>query len=199
MTLEGIDRSGKSTQARLLVEALGPSALAVREPGGTELGERVRGLIKDPATAPSPQAEALLFAAARSQLVSERVEPRLAEGLTVVCDRFLDSSLAYQGVARGLGVDAVRAINRFGIGDLAPDLTLLLDIDPLVAGRRAGEVDRFEAEGLRLQGKVRDAFRELARTEPGRWRIIEAGRDEALVHAEALELMKEALAASRSA
>jgi len=199
VTLEGIDRSGKSTQARLLAEALGHSALAVREPGGTELGERVRGLIKDPSTAPSPQAEALLFAAARSQLVSERVEPGLAEGLTVVCDRFLDSSLAYQGVARGLGVDAVRAINRFGIGDLAPDLTLLLDIDPLVAGRRAGEVDRFEAEGLRLQRKVRDAFRELARAEPGRWRIIEAGRDEALVHAEALELMKEALAASRSA
>lgn len=199
MTLEGIDRSGKSTQARLLAEAFGHSALAVREPGGTELGERVRGLIKDPSTAPSPQAEALLFAAARSQLVSERVEPGLAEGLTVVCDRFLDSSLAYQGVARGLGVDAVRAINRFGIGDLAPDLTLLLDIDPLVAGRRAGEVDRFEAEGLRLQGQVRDAFRELARTEPGRWHVIEAGRDEALVHAEALELVKEALAASRSA
>ncbi|MDQ3587153.1 MAG: dTMP kinase [Actinomycetota bacterium] len=196
VTLEGIDRSGKSTHARLLAESLGPSALAVREPGGTELGERVRGLVKDPSTAPSPQAEALLFAAARSQLVSERVEPGLARGLTVVCDRFLDSSLAYQGAARGLGVDAVRAINRFGIGDLKPDLTLLLDLDPLAAGRRAGDLDRFEAEGLRWQRRVRDAYRALARADPARWRVIEADRHEAFVHAEALELVKRALSPS---
>ncbi|HLM28108.1 MAG TPA: dTMP kinase, partial [Thermoleophilaceae bacterium] len=162
VTLEGIDRSGKSTQARLLAEALGPDAVTVREPGGTEVGERVRALVKDPSAAPSPQTEALLFAAARAELVSEVILPALDRDLIVVCDRFLDSSLAYQGAARDLGIDAVRAINRFGIGPLAPDLTVLLDIQPAEAARRAGALDRFEAEGLGLQERVLEAFHALA-------------------------------------
>lgn len=196
VTLEGIDRSGKSTQARLLAEALGPDVVAVREPGGTALGEQVRSLVKDPLTSPTPQAEALLFAAARAQLASEVIEPALARGLTVVSDRFLDSSLAYQGAARGLGIDGVRGINRFGIAELEPDLTLLLDLDPAAAGARAGEDDRFEGEGQALQERVLEAYRTLARVEPERWRVVDAGRDEAAVHEEILALVSRAARAS---
>jgi dTMP kinase len=194
VTLEGIDRSGKSTQAHLLAETLGPQAITVREPGGTEVGERVRAIVKDPSTAPNPRAEALLFAAGRAQLASEVVEPGLSRGLTVVCDRFLGSSLAYQGAARGLGVDEVRAINRFGIGTLAPDLTILLDIEPTQAAQRAGVTDRFEAEGPGLQARVREAFLDLARTEPGRWRVVDGSRDETSIHAEILALVQQAAA-----
>ena len=190
LTLEGIDRSGKSTQARLLVEALGDSAVGLREPGGTEVRERVRAMVKDPSADPSSRAEALLFAAARAQLAAEVIEPALMRGLTVVCDRFLDSSLAYQGGARGLGVDEVYAINRFGIGDLTPDLTLLLDLDPGAAAERGGELDRFEAEGLRLQQQVLETYRALARAEPERWRVVDAGRPADAVHTEILELVR---------
>ena len=142
--------------------------------------------------APSPRTEALLFAAARAELGSQVIEPALAQGLTVICDRFLDSSLAYQGAARGLGVEEVGGINRFGIGALAPDLTILLDLAPAAARARAGEPDRFEAEGLRLQERVLDAYRALARAEPTRWRVVDATRDEGAVHVEILELVGQA-------
>ncbi len=104
ITLEGIDRSGKTTQARMLCEALGDQAVDVREPGGTEVGERVRDILKDPGLEIGPRTEALLFAAARAELCRQVIRPALAEGRVVVCDRFVDSSLAYQGEARGLGV-----------------------------------------------------------------------------------------------
>src|SRR5918996_4818374 len=144
VTLEGIDRSGKTTQARLLCDALGDEALAVREPGGTEVGERVRELLKDPAVEIGGEAEALLFAAARAELVARVIRPALAEGRVVVSDRYLDSSLAYQGAARGLGVDEVERINRFATGGLAPALAILLGIRAAAAGARAGGSDRFE-------------------------------------------------------
>ena len=147
VTFEGIDRSGKTTQARLLGEALGADGLGVREPGGTEAGERVRSILKDPAVPLSPEAEALLFAAARAELVADVILPALASGQVVVSDRFLDSSLAYQGGARGLGIDDVSAVNRFATRGLRPDLTFLLEISPADAGLRAGESDRFEDEG----------------------------------------------------
>ena len=192
VTLEGIDRSGKSTQARLLAEALEPDVVAVREPGGTAVGEQVRALVKDASRAPSPRAEALLFAAARAELVYEVIEPALERGITVICDRFLDSSLAYQGAARRLGVDEVRAINRFGVGGLAPDLTFLLDLGPGEAARRTGEVDRFEVEGAGLQELVLEAYRALAAAEPQRWRVIDARGDEARVHRELLAAVRRA-------
>jgi dTMP kinase len=194
VTFEGIDRSGKTTQARMLCEALGDDAVAVREPGGTAVGERVRDLLKDPAVEMGAEAEALLFAAARAELVAQVIRPALANGRVVVSDRFLDSSLAYQGHARGLGVDGVERINRWATGGLVPDLTLLLWIEPAAAAARAGETDRFEDEGDALQGAVFDAYEELAAADPGRWRRIEAARAPDQVHAEVLAAVEAARA-----
>jgi len=186
VTLEGIDRSGKTTQAALLLEALGEDAVGVREPGGTPAGERVRQVLKDPALALSAEAEALLFAAARAELVSDVIRPALEAGRVVVSDRYLDSSLAYQGSARGLGVEEVERVNRFATGGLEPDLTILLDLDPAAAAARAGEQDRFEQEGAALQRRVHAAYRRLAAAQPRRWRRVEADRDPAEVHADVL-------------
>jgi dTMP kinase len=186
VTFEGIDRSGKSTQARLLTEALGDEALGVREPGGTPAGERVRDLLKDAAVPLGAEAEALLFAAARAELVARVIRPALEDGRVVVSDRFLDSSLAYQGGARGLGVDEVKRINRFATGGLAPDLTFLLEIEPAAAAARAGESDRFEDEGLALQAAVLEAYERLVAADPDRWRRIDATRSPEQVHADVL-------------
>jgi len=193
VTFEGIDRSGKTTQARLLIDALGDEALGVREPGGTAVGERIRALLKDPEAELSPQAEALLFAAARAELVASTIRPALAAGRVVVSDRFLDSSLAYQGAARGLGVDEVERVNDFAIAGLRPDLTLLLDIDPATAARRStDEGDRFEQEGAALQRQVAAAYDQLVDAGPGRWRRIAADRDPAAVHADVLAAVEAA-------
>jgi dTMP kinase len=186
VTFEGIDRSGKTTQARLLCEALGADALGVREPGGTEAGERVRAILKDQSISLAPETEALLFAAARAELVSEVILPALAEDRVVVSDRFLDSSLAYQGGARGLGIEDVERVNRFATRALRPDVTFLLEIDPAEAAARAGERDRFEEEGATLQEAVMAAYQRLIELEPGRWRRIDATRSPEEIHAEVL-------------
>ncbi len=192
ITLEGIDRSGKTTQARLLQKALGERALAVREPGGTAVGERVRELLKDPQTEIGGPAEALLFAAARSQLVAEVIRPALERRMIVISDRFTDSSLAYQGAARGLGTDEVATLNRWATGGLQPDLTLLLWIDPADAARRGGEADRFETEGEELQRRVAATYDELAAADPSRWRRVAADRPPAEVHADVLSAVEAA-------
>jgi dTMP kinase len=186
VTFEGIDRSGKTTQARMLVDALGSDALGVREPGGTPAGEKVRELLKDAAVPLGPEAEALLFAAARAEIVEKVIRPALSEGKVVVSDRFLDSSLAYQGGARGLGVEEVERINLFATGGLVPDLTFLLDLEPAAAAARAGESDRFEDEGAALQEAVLDAYSRLVSDDPGRWRRIDAARIPEEIHAEVL-------------
>lgn len=186
VTFEGIDRSGKTTQARLLCDALGDEALGVREPGGTEAGEHVRRLLKDPEVPLGSEAEALLFAAARAELVARVIRPALEDGRVVVSDRFLDSSLAYQGGARGLGVDEVERVNRFATGGLVPDLTFLLEIDTATASRRAGESDRFEDEGAALQQVVLETYERLVASEPGRWRRIDATRAPEDVHGEVM-------------
>jgi dTMP kinase len=186
VTFEGIDRSGKTTQARMLLSALGSDALGVREPGGTPAGERVRDLLKDAAVPLGPAAEALLFAAARAEIVDKVIRPALLDGKVVVSDRFLDSSLAYQGGARGLGVEEVERINRFATGGLVPDLTFLLDLSPSEAATRAGESDRFEDEGAALQEAVLDTYSRLMSEDPGRWRRIDATRAPEEIHSEVL-------------
>jgi dTMP kinase len=192
VTFEGIDRSGKTTQAGMLCEALGDEALGVREPGGTPAGERVRELLKDPAVELSPEAEALLFAAARSELVAEVILPALSEGKVVVSDRYLDSSLAYQGGARGLGIEDVERVNHFATRGLKPDVTFLLDLPPDDAASRAGENDRFEDEGAGLQEAVGAAYERLMRADPDRWRRIDARQPADKVHSEVMASVKEA-------
>ena len=182
VTFEGIDRSGKTTQAGMLVDALGDEALGVREPGGTEAGEKVREILKDPSVSLSPEAEALLFAAARSELVADVILPALEEGKVVVSDRYLDSSLAYQGGARGLGISVVEQVNHFATRGLKPDLTFLLELSPDEAAARAGESDRFEEEGTSLQEAVGAAYEALIQAEPERWRRIDARRSPEEVH-----------------
>src|SRR5215216_7669602 len=186
VTFEGIDRSGKTTQAGMLCDALGEQALGVREPGGTPAGERVRELLKDPSVELSPEAEALLFAAARSELVAEVILPALSEGKVVVSDRFLDSSLAYQGGARGLGIEDVERVNHFATRGLKPDLTFLLDLSPEDAAARAGETDRFEEEGEGLQEAVLAAYDRLIELDPSRWRRIDATRSPEEIHADVI-------------
>src|SRR5919108_5599721 len=162
ITFEGIDRSGKTTQARLLADALGEEAVLVREPGGTPAAERIRELVKDPAAELSPIAETLLFGAARADLIERVVRPALEEGRTVIADRYIDSTVAYQGGARGLGIERVEELNEWIAGGLWPDVTFLLDVPAEVAGRRGGETDRFEREGEELQRAVARAYDTLA-------------------------------------
>src|SRR5919106_4073202 len=198
VTFEGIDRSGKTTQARMLCDALGSDALGVREPGGTPAAEQIRSLLKDAAVPLGPEAEALLFAAARAEIVEQVIRPALSSGRVVVSDRFLDSSLAYQGGARGLGVEEVERINRFATGGLVPDLTFLLEMDPAAAASRAGESDRFEGEGTALQEAVLSAYEALVAADPGRWRRIDALRAPEEIHAEVLAEVEAARSGARA-
>jgi dTMP kinase len=193
VTFEGVDRAGKTTQAGLLRDALGDRAVAVREPGGTPAGERIREILKDGSIELDPVSEALLFAAARAELVKRIIRPALEDGKVVVSDRYLDSSLAYQGQGRGLGMEEVARVNRFATGGLQPDITFLLDLDLAAAAARGGEADRFEDEGRALQEQVRDAYEELAASDPQRWRRIDARRPADEVHADILSAVERAL------
>ncbi|CAA9507336.1 MAG: Thymidylate kinase [uncultured Solirubrobacteraceae bacterium] len=196
ITLEGLDGSGKTTLAAGLLTVF-PALTLLREPGGVGLAERVRALVTDPALDVDPRAEALLYAAARAQLVAERVRPLLAGGHDVLLDRFADSSLAYQGAGRGLGVEAIRAINAFATGGLVPDKTLLLRVDPVTGRSRQsarGAPDRLEREGDAFFASVGAAYDALAAAEPGRFVVLDAAADPEAVLAEASEAVAASLA-----
>ena len=188
ISLEGIDGSGKTTQAKLLARALGEDVVLVREPGGTETGERIRGLLKDPALELDPLAELLLFCAARAELVAQVIGPASERGVDVVCDRFSDSSVAYQGVARGLGTERVEEICDQATDGVWPDVTILLRIDPDDAASRIGrrKADRFEGEGIELQRLVAQGYNVVARRHPDRVRVVDADGDRDSIHAAVL-------------
>ena len=184
ITLEGLDGAGKSTLARGIVEACaerGRTIELLREPGGVALSERLREIVKDPSLSIDGRAEALIYAAARAQLVHERLGPALAAGGLVLLDRFVDSSLAYQGAARGLGVEEVRAINAFATGPVRADRTLLLALTPAQArARLAGRggvldgPDRLEREDEGFFAAIAAAYEDLARQEAQRFRVLDA-------------------------
>jgi dTMP kinase len=178
ITLEGLDGAGKSTLAEGLAAVLPRPVTVLREPGGVELSERLRELVKHHDI--SLRAEALLFAASRAQLVAEAVSPLLERGEWVLLDRFVDSSLAYQGAGRGLGVAEVAAINRFATGGLTPDRTLLLRLSPAARlariGGRGDGLDRLEQAGEPFFETVAAAYDDLAAADPERWRVIDAAQ-----------------------
>jgi dTMP kinase len=194
ITIEGLDGAGKTTLAGSLLEVLTARGLEVhllREPGGVRAAERIRELVKDPGLELGARAEALLYAAARAQLVDEALEPLLQRGVWVLLDRFVDSSLAYQGAGRGLGIAAVREINEFATRGLRPDRTLLLRIDPALGRARSRArrepVDRLEAERDDFFGRIATAYAELAAQDPDRIRTIDAQGPPEAVLAAALE------------
>ena len=179
VTFEGLDGSGKTTQANLLrarLEAEGRDVVTTREPGGTELGESIRDLVLHGGDV-TPWAEALLYAASRAQHVEEVIRPALERGAAVVCDRYLDSSIAYQGVARGLGLERVLELNLTAVGGLLPDRTFLLLIDPArVADRLRREHDRLEREDLEFHMRADAGYRELAERFPERIVVLDGTR-----------------------
>jgi dTMP kinase len=193
VTLEGPEGGGKTTQAGLLVEALerqGREALLCAEPGGGPIPRAIRALLLDPASAGmTPRAELLLFLAARAQHVEETIRPALDAGRIVVCDRFSDSTLAYQGYAGGLDRDRVTALNAFATGGLLPDLTLVLDIDAREGLVRQQEWNRMEAKGLQYHERVREGFLDLARRFPERIRVLDASRPIDALHAEIVAIV----------
>jgi dTMP kinase len=191
ITLEGIEGAGKSSQLENIAaffENRGYSCLTTREPGGTAVGGQIRGILLDPANRGlDPRAELLLYVADRIQHIKSVIEPHLGERRVVLCDRFFDATLVYQGVARGLDTGLIRDLHRLVCNDLAPDLTLLFDLDPRVGlarawrqiddGGRTGQESRFELEALAFHEKVRNGYLSLAHSDPGRFRIIDASQE----------------------
>ncbi len=183
ITFEGPEGAGKTTIIQMIAERLAEKnidVLATREPGGIEIAEKIRTIILNPAhTAMDERTEALLYAAARSQHYFEKVQPALDAGQLVICDRFIDSSLAYQGYARGIGVDEVLSINEFAIGKKLPDVTILFDLPPEVGLARIHatdkrEINRLDVESLPFHQKVREGYLQLAERYPERIRVVNA-------------------------
>lgn len=209
ISFEGSDGCGKSTQIELLarrLEAAGQPVRATREPGGTPIGEAIRHLLQTAKEghAMKPEAELLLFAASRAQLVREVIEPALSQGFAVLADRFLDSTTVYQGVARKLDAAQVRLINEFALGSVRPDLTLVLDLDPGVARKRilgrlgrlgrdapSTQPDRMESQPPEFYEAVRAGYLEVARVEPQRVKVVDASRTSAEVHEKIWQLLEE--------
>lgn len=201
ITFEGVEGCGKSTQSKLLkeyLEAKGCSVLALREPGGTRLGEKVRSILLNSDDEPiDPWAELFLYEACRAQLISSVIRPAL-ETSTIICDRFTDSTVAYQGYGRCLGVEAVIALNEMATGGLRPDVTILLDCDPKeglkrawsrISAKEGAKEDRFEKEDIAFHERVRQGYIELARKDK-RIRLVEAGREIPSIHKEICDIIE---------
>lgn len=189
ITLEGPEGSGKSTQAKTLIRRLagcGIEAVYAREPGGTAIGEAIRNILQhnQAGEAPCERAELLLFEASRNQLVEKVIRPHLKKGIWVICDRFMDSTTAYQGYGRNLPVEEIQAINRFSVNGVSPDLTLLLDLDVATGFKRIAQrylalgesADRFEQEDRSFHERVREGYLKLAKEDPKRFYIINAAK-----------------------
>ncbi len=194
VALEGGEGAGKSTQGRLLAEALeqaGHEVVLTREPGDSSIGPAVRGLLLDPANAGlSSKAEALLYAADRAEHVAGVIAPALARGAVVISDRYIDSSVAYQGAGRGLGAEQVERISRWATDGLVPDLTVLLDLDPIVGHARLASQDRLEQEPPDFHERVSAAFRALVAREPTRYAVVDASGSPAVVAAAVLAAVR---------
>jgi len=197
IAFEGGEGAGKSTQEALLadhVQRLGRTVVRTREPGGTPAAEAIRDVLLSPRfTGLDPHAEALLFAAARGEHASAVIRPALERGDIVICDRYIDSSVAYQGIARGLGAEPVRELSLWATNGLVPDLTILLDVDPVVGLSRLSNPDRMEAEPIEFHRKVREGFLALAKAEPHRYLIVDAARPAADIAADIQARVDEAL------
>ncbi len=201
ITIEGVEGSGKSTLAAGLGEVLrgrGFEVVLTEEPGGDDVARRIRKLVLDTETWISDRAELLLFEAARAQHVEAVIAPALQRGAVVICDRFADSSMAYQGYARGIGAAAVDSLNRFATGGLQPDVTLLLDVAPEIGLAREQKTNRLSEESIAFHKQVGLAYRELARSDSGRFVVIDASLDEKEVLASAVTAVERLLPAPRT-
>lgn len=197
ISIEGPDGSGKSTQIRLMKEYLekkGYEVVETREPGGTRISEKIRDIILDTENVEmSPVCEALLYAASRAQHVHEVIKPGIESGKIVICTRFVDSSIVYQGIGRGLGVDIVSMINKFAVQGVMPHLTLLFDVDPERALSRKinnGEADRLELEDIEFHKKVYEGYKKIAENND-RIRIIDASKDVMEIHKDIINAIEE--------
>ena len=201
ITLEGPEGSGKSTQLRLLTTFLrehGFNVVATREPGGTPIGDEIRGILHHvDNTAMSPITEVLLYAASRAQLVSEIIRPALVAGKLVICDRYIDSTFAYQGYGRGLDQDMLKALTSIATDDLRPDLTLLLDVEVSTGlARRLSEgeeMNRLDLEETAFHERVRRGYHRLAQSQPDRWEIVDAGREVDAIQADVRRIVSSRL------
>ena len=208
ISLEGIEGCGKTTQLdciSVFLEKIGRPFVVTREPGGTDIGKKIRSILLDPASHDLvPAAELLLYMADRAQHINSVIKPRLAEGKIVVCDRYYDATVAYQGFARGLGVNYIRDLHRMILEDFKPDLTILLDLSPrtglsrawqeLDSGNRSGAESRFEEEAISFHEKVRAGYLEIARMEPKRFKVIDASPEIDTVQTEIQKVLTSYLA-----
>jgi dTMP kinase len=203
ITLEGIEGSGKTTQIKNIVEFLenkGYDCVVTREPGGTKIGEKIRSILLDPENrAMEPVCELLLYCSDRVQHIKELINPALSEGKTIICDRFFDATLVYQGYARGLDMDLITGLHKMTVDGLKPDITILLDLLPEIGlsrawkqidnGSRSTGETRFEKETLSFHEKIRAGYLELARLEPKRFRVIDASNDKEKVKKEIINTL----------
>ncbi len=197
ISFEGSEGSGKSTHAKLLaayLRAQGHNVLETAEPGGTNIGNKIRGLLLDPENDMDPLTELLLYYSARAQHVREIIYPALLQNTVVITDRFTDSTAAYQGYARGIDLSIIETLNDIVVPDLKPSLTILLDLDVeegLRRNRTAQKIDRFEQETIDFHGRVRQGFHQIAREEPERVRLVDASRDKEEISREIIKIVEE--------